>query len=116
MRAVLELLVVKTEVLTLHIGARRPTVPHYMKQNSSCVSPPLSLLSFCYNNQKEKVISEYDIDAVRTTYRTHLESELAKISLYKPSASMLEGQWARMLWPASSKALRDPERGLRGMC
>jgi len=59
-------------------------------------------------------MSEYDIGAVRTTYKAYLESELAKVSSYEPAASMLEGQWAGMVWPASAGARWDPETGVEG--
>ena len=59
-------------------------------------------------------MSEYDIGTVRTTYKAHLESELAKVSSYEPSASMLEGQWAGIVWPGSTEARWDPETGVEG--
>ena len=59
-------------------------------------------------------MSEYDIGAIRTTYKAHLELELAKVSSYEPATSMLEGQWAGMVWPASPDAKWDPETGVEG--
>ena len=59
-------------------------------------------------------MSEHDTGAVRTTYKAHLESELTKVSSYEPAASMLEGQWAGMVWPASTEARWDPETGVEG--
>ncbi|KJA23080.1 hypothetical protein HYPSUDRAFT_40201 [Hypholoma sublateritium FD-334 SS-4] len=60
----------------------------------------------------EEVLTETDINAVRGSYKAHLESELAKVPAYGPSASMLEKQWTGMVWPASPKAIHDPATGV----
>ncbi|KII87937.1 hypothetical protein PLICRDRAFT_92812 [Plicaturopsis crispa FD-325 SS-3] len=67
------------------------------------------------------VISPAEAASVRTAHKQHLESHLAQVSSYKPSASMLQGQWAgytqdgqwqAMVWPASPAAIRDPDTGV----
>ncbi|KAF9479328.1 dehydrogenase E1 and transketolase domain-containing protein 1 [Pholiota conissans] len=61
---------------------------------------------------EEEVLTPEDINAVRSSYKGHLESELAKVPSYVPSASMLEGQWKGMVWPRSKDALHEPATGV----
>lgn len=63
-------------------------------------------------SQAEDILTPEDINAVRSSYKGHLESELAKVPSYAPSASMLEGQWKGMVWPASAEAVYDPVTGV----
>ncbi|KAF8196096.1 dehydrogenase E1 and transketolase domain-containing protein 1 [Pholiota molesta] len=60
----------------------------------------------------EDILTPEDINTVRSAYKGHLESELAKVPSYAPSASMLEGQWKGMVWPASAEAVHDPVTGV----
>lgn len=62
--------------------------------------------------QGEEVLTPADINAVRSSYKAHLESELAKMPGYVPSTSMLEKQWSGMVWPASAEAVHDPMTGV----
>ena len=54
-----------------------------------------------------------NVASVRESYKSHLEAELAKVDGYAPTASMLEDQWRKMVWPASEGAERDPPTGVR---
>ncbi|GLB42448.1 putative 2-oxoglutarate dehydrogenase C-terminal [Lyophyllum shimeji] len=60
----------------------------------------------------EEVLTEQDITAVRTAYKSHLEAELSKFTSFVPQASMLDGQWKGMVWPASKEANFDPATGV----
>ncbi|KAG5644201.1 hypothetical protein DXG03_008864 [Asterophora parasitica] len=60
----------------------------------------------------EEIITESDIAAVRTEYKSHLEAELAKVATFVPKASMLEDQWKGIVWPASQDADFHPETGV----
>ena len=62
--------------------------------------------------QSEEILTETDINAVRGSYKAHLELELAQVPTYTPAASMLEKQWTGMVWPASPKAVHDPATGV----
>lgn len=62
--------------------------------------------------QTEEVLTLEDINTVRTSYKSKLEAELAKMASYVPSASMLEKQWAGVVWPASAEAQHDPSTGV----
>ncbi|KIM37025.1 hypothetical protein M413DRAFT_448750 [Hebeloma cylindrosporum] len=61
----------------------------------------------------EEVLSAQDIVSVRESYKSHLETELAKVDGYFPTASMLQDQWSGMVWPASEAAERDPPTGVK---
>ncbi|PPQ78664.1 hypothetical protein CVT25_010552 [Psilocybe cyanescens] len=60
----------------------------------------------------EEVLTLEDINTVRTSYKSKLEAELARMASYVPSASMLEKQWAGIVWPASVEAQHDPSTGV----
>lgn len=62
--------------------------------------------------QAEEIIDKEEIANVRSAYKSHLESELSKVSTYAPTASMLEDQWKGIVWPASAEANHDPETGV----
>jgi probable 2-oxoglutarate dehydrogenase E1 component DHKTD1 len=49
---------------------------------------------------------------VRDAARGRLDSELAQTDAHIPAASMLQGQWKGMVWPADEKAERDPATGV----
>lgn len=57
--------------------------------------------------QSEGILAPHDIQLVRTSYKSHLESELAKVPSYVPdpeSPSMLKNQWTDIVWPTSSQS------------
>lgn len=60
----------------------------------------------------EEVITSEDIASLRSTYKAHLESELAKSESYSPSLSPLEGEWKDMVLPVSADANPNPETGV----
>ncbi|KAF5378852.1 hypothetical protein D9615_006945 [Tricholomella constricta] len=60
----------------------------------------------------EEILNENDITEVRTAYKLHLEAELSKVGSFVPEASMLEGQWKGIVWPASKEAEFDPVTGV----
>ncbi|TFK38288.1 Transketolase, pyrimidine binding domain-containing protein [Crucibulum laeve] len=61
----------------------------------------------------EEVLNAEDITAIRNSYKEHLESELSQVTTYSPSASMLEDQWAGIVWPASPEAEWHPDTGIQ---
>lgn len=63
--------------------------------------------------QAEEVLTAQNIASVRESYKSHLETELAKVDGYVPTASMLQDQWSGMVWPASEAAERDPPTGVK---
>jgi probable 2-oxoglutarate dehydrogenase E1 component DHKTD1 len=63
--------------------------------------------------QAEEVLTAQNVASVRESYRSHLETELAKVDGYLPTASMLQDQWSGMVWPASEAAERDPPTGVK---
>ena len=62
--------------------------------------------------QSEQVLATEEATAVRTSHKSHLETQLSEVASYKPGASMLEQQWSEMVWPASSDAIRSPTTGM----
>ncbi|KAH9478201.1 putative 2-oxoglutarate dehydrogenase E1 component DHKTD1, mitochondrial [Psilocybe cubensis] len=60
----------------------------------------------------EEVLTLEDINAVRTSYKSQLEAELARVPTYVPSASMLEEQWSGIVWPATPEAQHNPVTGV----
>ncbi|RDB26956.1 putative 2-oxoglutarate dehydrogenase E1 component DHKTD1, mitochondrial [Hypsizygus marmoreus] len=62
--------------------------------------------------KSEEILTENDISNVRGAYKSHLEAELAKVGTYTPTASMLEGQWNGIVWPASVEAEFNPTTGV----
>ncbi|KAI0084520.1 dehydrogenase E1 and transketolase domain-containing protein 1 [Irpex rosettiformis] len=60
----------------------------------------------------ERVISSETAKSVRESYKAYLNDELSKSDSYTPSASMLQQQWAGLLWPGSQDAVRSPETGV----
>ncbi|KAF8066054.1 Transketolase, pyrimidine binding domain-containing protein [Lyophyllum atratum] len=60
----------------------------------------------------EEILTENDITDVRTAYKSHLDTELSKVSSFVPQASMLEDQWKGIVWPKSKEAEFDPETGV----
>ncbi|KAF9019090.1 dehydrogenase E1 and transketolase domain-containing protein 1 [Hymenopellis radicata] len=60
----------------------------------------------------EQVISAGDAAVLRDSYKVHLNDQLVKVEGYTPSASMLEGQWHGIVWPASSEASSSPMTGV----
>ncbi|KAJ7695948.1 dehydrogenase E1 and transketolase domain-containing protein 1 [Mycena rosella] len=61
---------------------------------------------------REEVLDPTKIAAIRTAYKSELDTALTRVPSYAPSASMLEKQWTGMVWPASSAAERNPETGV----
>ncbi|KAF9051710.1 dehydrogenase E1 and transketolase domain-containing protein 1 [Panaeolus papilionaceus] len=59
-----------------------------------------------------EVLSPAEASEVRQSYKSHLESELQKVSSYVPSASMLAEQWKGIVWPGSAAAEHDPATGV----
>ncbi|KAI5114688.1 hypothetical protein M0805_005011, partial [Coniferiporia weirii] len=60
----------------------------------------------------EEVITQEDITDLRTSYKSHLESELSRSDSYVPETNALEGKWKGMVIPNSVEAVRDPETGV----
>lgn len=69
----------------------------------------------------EGVLTAADISNVRGNWKSHLESELAKVTAssgpFTPAfAPVMDGAWKGMVWPASEEANHDPETGVdRGL-
>lgn len=64
--------------------------------------------------QAEDVFTQEDASKERAVYKEHLDGQLKAADGYKPVANMLGGQWAGMVWPASSEGLagKNPETGV----
>ncbi|KIL59385.1 hypothetical protein M378DRAFT_111106 [Amanita muscaria Koide BX008] len=60
----------------------------------------------------ENVMNEPEITAVRNDYKSHLESELRKVSSYVPTVNILQEQWSGIVWPTSEKAESNPSTGV----
>ncbi|KAJ3768507.1 dehydrogenase E1 and transketolase domain-containing protein 1 [Lentinula raphanica] len=61
----------------------------------------------------DETLTPEDINAVRTQYRSQLDTALSQVPSYKPlKAPMLEAQWAGMVWPESSEAIKNPDTGV----
>ena len=58
------------------------------------------------------MLSPETISDVRKSYKTQLESELARMPSYVPTVSRLEEQWTGMVWPTSKDAIHDPVTGV----
>ncbi|KAG6871746.1 hypothetical protein C0995_000516 [Termitomyces sp. Mi166 len=72
--------------------------------------------------KSEEILDDHAIASIRTAYKSHLESELARVPSYEPDASvLLRDQWAGMVWPNSNSndnsreavPVFDPETGVR---
>ncbi|KAH7929958.1 2-oxoglutarate dehydrogenase, E1 component [Leucogyrophana mollusca] len=61
---------------------------------------------------RDLVVTQESASTLRSSYKAHLEDQLAQVSSYKPFASMLDDQWAGMVWPASAEAVRNPDTGV----
>ncbi|THH09666.1 hypothetical protein EW145_g1851 [Phellinidium pouzarii] len=59
----------------------------------------------------EEVITQEDIVNLRSSYKAHLDSELAKSDSVMPVLKALSGKWEGMVVPNSVDAIRDPETG-----
>ena len=59
-------------------------------------------------------MSSSEATAGRAAYKESLESDLKAVDGHMPSADMLGGQWANMVWPGSPEALefKNPETGV----
>ena len=87
--------------------------PNNTKTNSSYVTPLLFLSHpLPSSKQAESVLTAPEITSIRNVYKSHLESSLSVVDSYTPQASMLEGQWTGMVWPASAEADFNPETGV----
>jgi 2-oxoglutarate dehydrogenase complex dehydrogenase (E1) component-like enzyme len=62
--------------------------------------------------QDEGVLSLEDASRARSAHRTSLDEALLAVDSWRPTASMLEGQWASCVWPASPEAHYVPETGV----
>jgi probable 2-oxoglutarate dehydrogenase E1 component DHKTD1 len=62
--------------------------------------------------QADEVLSADSATSARSAYKAHLEEALGRVSTYTPAASMLQGQWQAMVWPASADAMHDPQTGV----
>ena len=62
--------------------------------------------------QSDSVITEADVDALRTSYKSHLESHLSQVESFVPKADMLQAQWTGIVWPGDKNADHQPKTGL----
>lgn len=60
----------------------------------------------------DNVLTPSDVSSVRSSYKAHLEAELAEMASYVPPPLTFEGEWQGMVWPASQEARHDPETGV----
>ncbi|KAJ3984882.1 Transketolase, pyrimidine binding domain-containing protein [Lentinula detonsa] len=61
----------------------------------------------------DETLTPEDINSVRTQYRSQLDAALAQVPSYTPrKPSMLEAQWAGMVWPGSTGAIINPDTGV----
>lgn len=49
---------------------------------------------------------------LRKKHAAMLEAELAKVDEYVPKSDMLEGKWAKFVWPNSGMAEHNPATGV----
>lgn len=71
------------------------------------------------NIQESEVLSPGDPQSFRDAYKSYLDSQLADVQSYKPTADMLGGKWSGLIWPESpttstvpSKLLQHPDTGV----
>jgi 2-oxoadipate dehydrogenase E1 component len=71
------------------------------------------------NAQEAEVLSLNDPQNLRDAYKSHLDSELAAVQSYKPTADMLGGKWSGLLWPGPptsttvpSEVVKTPDTGV----
>ncbi|KAF9445181.1 2-oxoglutarate dehydrogenase, E1 component [Macrolepiota fuliginosa MF-IS2] len=60
----------------------------------------------------ENIVTQEDISIVRSTYKSHLESQLSNVPTYTPppsEAPMLQDQWSGIVWPKSAEAAQTVE-------
>ncbi len=62
--------------------------------------------------QNEQTLTTEDIANVREQHKSNLNDKLDKVPSYVPSASMLQEQWAGMVWPISKGAVQSPDTGV----
>ncbi|TFK59686.1 dehydrogenase E1 and transketolase domain-containing protein 1 [Pluteus cervinus] len=60
----------------------------------------------------EQALTEKDITDLRSSYKAHLESELAKTPSYEPTQTVLGGRWSSMVWPTGKDADFNPKTGV----
>lgn len=58
------------------------------------------------------MLSAEDVSDVRNSYKSYLESELAKAPSFVPTTSMLKEQWNGIVWPNSKESSHCPETGV----
>ena len=63
-------------------------------------------------SKSNNVLAASDASSVRSSYKAHLEAELAKVASYVPPSLTFEGEWQGMVWPASQEARHDPKTGV----
>jgi probable 2-oxoglutarate dehydrogenase E1 component DHKTD1 len=57
-------------------------------------------------------MSPVEASEIRQKHKSYLESQLAEVDSFRPSADMLGGKWSGIVWPASEDAVRDPITGV----
>ncbi len=70
------------------------------------------LFTNIFFQQNEQTLTTEDIANVREQHKSNLNDKLDKVPSYVPSASMLQEQWAGMVWPISKGAVQSPETGV----
>ena len=53
-----------------------------------------------------------DISQLRTSYKAHLDSELAKADTFNPQLTVLQNKWKELVVPMSNDAVHNPETGV----
>jgi hypothetical protein len=88
-------------------------VPQLYENRLIVFAPPFFLRgSPLTNTQADNIITSTHAQALRASHKSHLESELSSAASYAPTASMCQGQWLGMVWPASVDAVWDPDTGV----
>ncbi|CDO71005.1 hypothetical protein BN946_scf184844.g9 [Trametes cinnabarina] len=62
----------------------------------------------------ENVLTKEAADSFRSGHKEFLSSELAAAASHKPGSalSVMQGQWKGIVWPASKRAVWDPDTGV----
>lgn len=66
--------------------------------------------------QESEILSPSDPQNFRNAYKSHLDSQLASVQSYRPTADMLGGKWSGLIWPGPptvpSEVVHNPDTGV----
>lgn len=65
-------------------------------------------------SQHEEVITPEDASNLRSSYKHHLDEQLAQSASFVPQLEQPEDNWKDMVLPIINEAIRDPDTGVNG--